>query len=85
MDEVSSPARLCSDVGNSRNGDRGCTEPREMTVWCVLPDEHIVQSKVLALLVPRTCTKSHESGSTRWPAEGTHIWVRPTLQPNITI
>src|SRR5712691_8664625 len=37
-----------------------------------------IQSKIFAFLVPPTCTNACKSGTTRQPADGMYLWVRPT-------
>jgi len=39
---------------------------------------HILQSKIVAHLVPPTCTNACTCGTTRCAADQMHIWVRPT-------
>src|SRR5712671_6955185 len=39
------------------------------------PHLHIVQSKIIALLVPPTCTNGPKTGSTQWAAKYMYMWV----------
>ena len=64
--------------------DRVATLKAELSAMTLQEKEQLaqtIQSKIVAHLVPPTCTNSRKSGTTRLSAEETSKWVRLTADP----